>query len=92
MNLEQISDLLQKGVVTSELLQKFDEAYVYGAAPAMSWLLDCITILSKVLTSGENLSVFDRTEGKNVLLKSEECFKNWVSFNYPEISSILNDG
>ncbi|MBP9127937.1 MAG: hypothetical protein KBG07_04135 [Elusimicrobia bacterium] len=82
-NKNQIIDekLRSFGLVDSELLASFDEAYNYAAASTMNWLIAKLKILKEVVGHGKTIGI----ESSRRISDVKEL-NAWVCERYPDIA------
>jgi uncharacterized UBP type Zn finger protein len=73
--------LKSSGLVDSQLLAAFDEAYNYDAASTMNWLLAKLKILKEIVGHGKTVQVESSKRISNV-----EELNVWVCERYPDIA------
>ncbi|MBK8869825.1 MAG: hypothetical protein IPN19_01955 [Elusimicrobia bacterium] len=73
--------LRSSGIVDSQLLASFDEAYNYEAASTINWLIAKLQILKDVLVHAGTLKIESFKQISDV-----EEFKAWLRERYPDIA------
>ena len=73
--------LRSSGLVDSQLLRSFDEAYNYDAASTMNWLIAKLKILKEIVAHGRTIHV----ESSNQVL-DVAGLDVWLRQRYPDIA------
>lgn len=73
--------LRSSGLVDSQLLASFDEAYNYGAASTMNWLIAKLKILKDTVGHGGTVHIESSRRISDVAVLSV-----WIRERYPDIA------
>ncbi len=73
--------LRSSGIIDSQVLASFDEAYNYDAASTMNWLIAKLKILKDVIGQG---GIIQLESSRKILNKTE--LDAWIYERYPDIA------
>ena len=67
-------NLLERHIITSNNLKDMIDAYNYGTATPMQWLIGTLKQLRMILLEDQQVTLYDKSGNSKILSKSESIF------------------
>jgi len=82
------AELARAGRVDADLFVRFDDAYGYGTATPMSWLINRLRVLHRRVREGGTLELHEPGGAPLVVCgdHGEAVFLEWVRRHFPDLT------